>query len=452
MKFLLKQSEEELTTYSGMALVGALLAKTNLYKRLKQTKLSGVIAPDLSHGDIAFSYIGLLCQGKNDFDAIEEFRKDQFFRKALHVYRSPSSPTLRQRLDVGATHPDWMNIIAEESISLLKIVKAPLTPIDIARENDEGNQEKHCYIPIDCDVSPFDNSKTKKEGVSRTYKSFDGYAPMFAYIGVEGYALHSELRAGSDHCQKGTPEFLQKALSYAKQLTNDRTLVRMDSGNDSGDNLALFLKEETKTDFIVKRNPRREGCERWIQLVKTEGICENPRLGKNVYWGSTSLTKKGIDQPIRVVYCVTERTILKTGQVLLIPEVEVESYWTSLPDSPKTIANLYHQHGTSEQFHSEIKTDIGLERFPSGKFATNALILQLTMLAYNILRIIGQHLAEQVTSPLKKKAFRRRIKTVIQTMITFASRLVYHARRYYLHFGNDNPWFATFQAIYTTLT
>ena len=331
MKFLLEQSEEQLTTYSGMALVGALLAKTNLYKRLSKTKLSGVIAPDFSHGDIAFSYIGLLCQGKNDFDSIEEFRQEKFFQKALRIYRSPSSPTLRQRLDAGATHPDWKNIIAEESISLLKTVKAPLTPICITRENDEGKQEKHSYIPIDCDVSPFDNSKTKKEGVSRTYKAFDGYAPMFAYIGLEGYALHTELRAGSDHCQKGTPEFLQKALGYAKQLTNDPTLVRMDSGNDSGDNLAIFLKEETKTDFIVKRNPRREGCERWIQLAKAEGICENPRLGKKVYWGATTLAKKGVGQPIRVAYCVTERTILKTGQVLLIPEVEVERESSHIP-------------------------------------------------------------------------------------------------------------------------
>ncbi len=197
---------------------------------------------------------------------------------------------------------------------------------------------------------------------------------------------------------------------------------------------------------------RREGCDCWLQLAKAEGICESPRLGKKVYWGATTLAKKNVEQPIRVVYCVTERTILKTGQVLLVPDVEVESYWTSLPDAPQTIADLYHQHGTSEQFHSEIKTDMGLERFPSGKFATNDLVLQFAMLAYNILRIIGQLLAEQETSPLKKKAFRRRIKTVIQTMITFASRLVHHARRYYLHFGKDNPWFATFQAIYTGLT
>lgn len=42
-------------------------------------------------------------------------------------------------------------------------------------------------IPVDIDVIPFDNSKTHKEGVSRSYKGYDGYAPMMAYIGYEGY-------------------------------------------------------------------------------------------------------------------------------------------------------------------------------------------------------------------------------------------------------------------------
>ena len=50
---------------------------------------------------------------------------------------------------------------------------------------------------------------------------------------------------------------------------------------------------------------------------------------------------------------------------------------------------LYHEHGESEQYHSEIKTD-DVERFPSGKFDTNELVLELTVLAYNILRVIGQ--------------------------------------------------------------
>ena len=51
---------------------------------------------------------------------------------------------------------------------------------------------------------------------------------------------------------------------------------------------------------------------------------------------------------------------------------------------------LYHEHGESEQYHSESKTDMDVERFPSGKFDTNELVLELTVLAYNILRVIGQ--------------------------------------------------------------
>ena len=58
------------------------------------------------------------------------------------------------------------------------------------------------FVPVDMDVTPCDNSKTKKEGVSRTYKGCDGYAPMMAYIGREGYLINCELRKGSQHCQK----------------------------------------------------------------------------------------------------------------------------------------------------------------------------------------------------------------------------------------------------------
>ena len=49
------------------------------------------------------------------------------------------------------------------------------------------------YVPIDIDVSPFINEKCSKEGISKTYKMKDGYAPIFAYIGTEGYLLACEL-------------------------------------------------------------------------------------------------------------------------------------------------------------------------------------------------------------------------------------------------------------------
>jgi hypothetical protein len=42
---------------------------------------------------------------------------------------------------------------------------------------------------VDIDVSTLDNSGSHKEGVSRTYMGTDGYAPIFSYIGAEGYML-----------------------------------------------------------------------------------------------------------------------------------------------------------------------------------------------------------------------------------------------------------------------
>ena len=41
------------------------------------------------------------------------------------------------------------------------------------------------------------------------------------------------------------------------------------------------------------------------------------------------------------------------------------------------VIDLYKHHGTHEQFHSEIKTDLDLERLPSGKFDTNDAIVHL---------------------------------------------------------------------------
>ena len=82
-------------------------------------------------------------------------------------------------------------------------------------------------VPLDMDVTPIDNSKTKKEGVSRTYKGFDGYAPMVAYIGREGFMANIELREGKQHCQSHTPEFLKETLSVAHKMTDKPLLVRL---------------------------------------------------------------------------------------------------------------------------------------------------------------------------------------------------------------------------------
>ena len=62
---------------------------------------------------------------------------------------------------------------------------------------------------------------------------------------------------------------------------------------------------------------------------------------------------------------------------------------TSFADDADTVIRLYHEHAAHEQFHSELKTDLDVERLPSGSFAVNELVLALATLSFNILRIIG---------------------------------------------------------------
>lgn len=65
---------------------------------------------------------------------------------------------------------------------------------------------------------------------------------------------------------------------------------------------------------------------------------------------------------IRTIYDITERTIDKYGQFFIVPDIELNTYWTNLPLADQEIIDLYHAHGESEQYHSEIKTDMDVER------------------------------------------------------------------------------------------
>ena len=71
----------------------------------------------------------------------------------------------------------------------------------------------------------------------------DGYAPIFAYLGQEGYGVNVELREGSQHCQKGTAQFLEQSIVYSKSVTDMPILVRMDAGNDSAENLHVMTEK-----------------------------------------------------------------------------------------------------------------------------------------------------------------------------------------------------------------
>ena len=434
-QFIIAQSKKEFyTSHSGLALVGLCLNKLCSLPA-KARDAFPVSSGGIGLDDIIRSYVGLLTIGKSDFEAISGCRDDEHFSQSLGVARVPSAETLRQRLDEVA--PALRRIADACSVDFLKKARVTISALDTG------------HVALDCDVFGMDNSKTKKEGVSRIYTGEDGYAPMSAHLGTEGWCLELELREGSQHSQDGFIPFLERVVKKARSLTSRKLLVRLDSAHDALDT-RVALSGRRNVDYIIKWNPRREDQLKWAARIFEEGDISAPRDGKRVGLLTVYKTQlhEGKTYRFKRVMRAVERTIDRRGQRLLTPEIEVEGWWTTLDLPAKTVIRLYEDRGTSEQFHAEIKSDMDMERLPSGKFATNALILTLGGLAYNILRAIGQLGLVSGHTPVRHPAKRRRIKTVMQELMYLAARLVRTGRRLKLVFGRHCPAFAAFRTVY----
>jgi hypothetical protein len=443
-RFQLKQSTRHLTSFAGLILIGQCLEAAGLSAL---DKLFPVPKGQIRTSDIVKSYVGLLALGKSDFEAIEPFRQDRFFREALGIGKVPSCVWLRQRMERLAA--DLREETDAFSVRLLRNAKAPVTP--------HGG-----YLCLDFDTFVMDNSGTKKEWVSRTYQGVDGYTPVAAYLGNEGWCLALELRPGSQHSALETHYFLERVLPRARELAPPAlpVLSRSDSGFDSArllfqqdDEKRAWAQEGRVFEYLAKWNPRRQAMADWVNRADAAGAWREERPGKRVALLDLEIERSWEKErrTFRRVARLTERTTDKKGQVLLFPEHQLEGWWTSLDEPPGKVIELYRGHATHEQFHSEIKSDLDLERLPSGKFDCNDLILHLAMLAYNGLRLVGQTGLLGKASPVRHPAKRRRIRTVLQEIMYRAAHYIRKARQRVLDFGLHCPAFGAFVEVQESL-
>ena len=179
-------------------------------KYLKRINIDSLINPAFAvpsgaaNSPILKSYRGLLCLGKNDFDAIENFRSNAFFMRALGLASEPSSPTLRQRLDTHAA--SWFDLAAR---LMHKVLASTVNgkPIDFGA--------LACgYTPVDLDTFAMDNSSTQKELVGQKLRQSDGQTQH-----------HSPIRGWHNGCpcllhlvSRSLHELTQKLLQHGKQI------------------------------------------------------------------------------------------------------------------------------------------------------------------------------------------------------------------------------------------
>ena len=301
-----------------------------------------------------------------------------------------------------------------------------------------GRAELFCTEITDADF------QIKQSGKWKTVAKFKRVSPLQMTANFS-----PALRPGSQHSNKDALEFIRCGLDMIEKLGIDlkTILVRLDSAHDCAEIIEELMKRGAA--FIIKRNLRKELKEWWLSLARRVGESQSSREGKTVFTGEVSHIKVAGREdlaPVFATFEVTERTIDKHGQKLLIPDVEVNTFWTTLPVEAQTLIGLYHSHGTSEQYHSELKSDLDFERLASGKFATNSLLLLLVMLAFNALRILGQSALKMKDAlPRRFKVQRRRLRSVMQDLIYIACKRPRYSGAIFFKFGRRCLWSYVFR-------
>ena len=429
----------ELTGMGGLVLVGALLKRfTSFQASFNTTMTKG--PGGIPFGDVLIPGLAMLCTGKSDFEAVSHLRGSAWAARALQVGRIASPETLRQNLDLlgERAFPASREIIESAMLDVLRHIGLKPSPLWTG------------HVALDIDTSPHDNSKTKKQGIGRTYDGGMGYCPILAYAGVEGFLIGSEFRTGTQHSQKGAPAFIATQLQRLRRLGVERVLVRLDSGFDAADTMLAIRAEAA--DFVISVNPRGESGQAWLDQAKALPASAWIRLKDTrnlrvAYLERVEVRRNKAGQEIQVRRIVRVKKRLEVivaeagGHTPILGRrvvLEVGSSWSTNLDLPAPeVARLYEDHGTSEQFHSELKGELDLERLPSGKFNTNALVFHLGGLAYNLLRVLA--IKGKGVFQHRHASKRRRLKTVIQELILVPARFLGGSGQMKLDLGKAHP-------------
>lgn len=455
MDIFFEKSNDDIQKHSGMLLIDKVLSGCD-FSKFDSLSNKTQNKRWISNSSVVKSSIFLQCFAMSDFQDIKELSEDSLFTTLIGGSISPE--TYRQRMDFLAKEDNISDLVDSLIVQVLKNRSFTTTSFN-------GKE----FFTLDIDVTPFCNPNVKKEGVSCTYKKIDGYAPIMAYFCQ--YALCFDLREGSQHSEKGAVEFLNRVLNMVRALgiPMKRVLVRVDSGHDDAKFTDACI--ENGVSFIVKRNHRRESHADIIAdmrnnvtpVVSAHG---NHSLFLQTYDNISPANAKR--RELLAVFKLVE-DFTNAPMLSLLPKenrpCELSSYWTNLDVversdkqfgflTAKACDQLYREHATSEQFHSELKSDMNMELLPSKYFATNKLFLHIAALSFNVLRIIGDHAVnndKRLQHHKKESIMRIRLRTVIDKICTIAFKIVRHARRIFIKFGRRAFFYETFVKIYQSV-
>lgn len=288
-------------------------------------------------------------------------------------------------------------------------------------------------ITVDIDASLIESDK---KAAKTTYKGFDGYNPVLAWLAEADVFVGGVFRDGnaSPQCH------LLSLLRYCGGcLPPGREVrVRSDSAGYRLDLIELCLRRNwcftiaADLDAAVREAIDAVPEKDWRLVVKGDNTF---LLAETIHVPGAS----GTGYALPAFRLVVKRYL--SGQLELFKDpIEYHAIISNLPETftSEQVLEHYNGRGAMEKAIGELKNGYGLTKLPCAELLPNAAYFQVALLAYNLIRTF-----KRCALPDGWKSFC--VKNLRFRLLNQAALVISHARRLTLKLSAEFPFFGVFE-------
>lgn len=264
---------------------------------------------------------------------------------------------------------------------------------------------------LDLDSSGFTASGNQHGANYNHHYAEHGFHPLFCFDGLTGDCLRAELRAGNVYTSRQVVRFMGSILKrYLSWAPKALLVFRGDSGFAVPE---LFKLAETKGHKYVIRLKANARLQSTAQAMADQVLNPEKLHKRQVHYREFKYKAKSWDQKRRVVVKM-ERP---AGEL----HFQFTFIVTNMDLQPRNVVKLYFQRGHMENFIKEAKNGFACHKMSSTDFESNAVKLQIAMLAYNFNNWFRRLCLPEAIKP-------SRMETLRTKLVKIAGKLIYSGR------------------------
>jgi len=393
----LERSKERLTSLGGLLVVEELAQALGVWAEVDR----GFEGPKSGRGyearDFVRPLVWMLQAGGRRLEDLRELRAEPEVLKELGLKTVPDAGT------VG----DWLRRHGEGGVKGIDAVSQRLARQCLESAGGEAI--------LDVDATQIE---AEKREAAWTYNHVKGYMPLLGY--VQGVCVGADFRPGNTSPGAEVLAFARRCEAVLP--AGGKVYFRSDSAAYQAAILNHYSQPgrsfsiTADLDAAVKREIQNLPETAWQAYRTAEEVDTDRQITETVH------TMKGTEQAFRLI-------------VLRWPNPQ-PSLFESSPYCYHAVATnregpaseviwKHNQRGQCENWHKELKLDLGMEQMPCGQLEANALYFAIGVLAYN--------LAQMLKRQVLPESYRRvTVATLRWKMYRIAGKLVRHARAWVL--------------------